>query len=126
MILTAAAIGNADYIIQTWHIYLMLLLILTVSGLVAMQPTKVIGRISLIGAWVNFLAFAIFIIWLPAGSVNKPKFQANEMVWTSQGFVNGTEWPIGFATMMGFLSVLYTMAGKSPRQTPHTPRLIHR
>lgn len=111
MILTAAAIGNPGYVIQTWHIYLTLLLILVVSGLITMQSTKTIGRINIVGTWINLIALIIFVIWLPAGSINKPKFQPNDVVWTSQGFVNGTEWPIGFATLMGFLSVIWTMSG---------------
>ncbi|KAK4546902.1 hypothetical protein LTR36_001634 [Oleoguttula mirabilis] len=111
MILTAAAIGNPDYTIQTWHIYLTLLLILFVSGLITMQSTKIIGRINIVGTWINLIALVIFVIWLPVGAINKPKFQSNETVWTSKGFVNGTDWPIGFATLMGFLSVIWTMSG---------------
>lgn len=65
----------------------------------------------LIGTWTNLIALIIFVIWLPAGSINRPKFQSNEVVWTSKGFINGTEWPIGFATLMGFLSVIWTMSG---------------
>ncbi|KAK5136538.1 hypothetical protein LTR08_002882 [Meristemomyces frigidus] len=111
MILTAAAIGNPSYVIQTWHIYLTLLLMLFVSGLITMQSTKVIGRINIVGTWINLIALVIFVIWLPVGAVNMPKFQPNDVVWTSKGFVNGTDWPIGFATLMGFLSVIWTMSG---------------
>lgn len=111
MILTAAAIDNPDYTIQTWHIYLTLLLILVVSGLITMQSTKTIGRINVVGTWINLVALVIFVIWLPAGAINNPKFQSNETVWTSKGFINGTDWPIGFATLMGFLSVIWTMSG---------------
>jgi amino acid transporter len=112
MILTAAAIGNPNYTIQTWHIYLMLLAILIVSGLITMQSTKIIGRINVVGTWINLIALIIFVIWLPAGSINRPRFNSDKVVWTSEGFVNGTEWPIGFATLMGFLSVIWTMSGK--------------
>ena len=109
MLLTAGAISNPDYVIQTWHIYLVLLGILFVSGLITMQSTKTIGRINIVGTWVNLIALVIFVIWLPVGSVNKPKTNSNKIVWTSEGIVNGTEWPTGFAFLMGFLSVIWTM-----------------
>ncbi|EMC99193.1 hypothetical protein BAUCODRAFT_31527 [Baudoinia panamericana UAMH 10762] len=111
MILTAAAIGNPDYVIQTWHIYLTLLLVLIVSGLITMQSTKIIGYINVVGVWVNLVALIIFVIWMPVGSVNTPKTNPNWRVWTAAGIENGTEWPTGFAFIMGFLSVIWTMSG---------------
>jgi amino acid transporter len=96
MILTAAAIANPDYTIETWHIYLMLLAILFISGLLTMQATKIIGWINVVGTWVNLIALVIFVIWMPVGSINKPKTNPNNIVWTSDGIVNGTEWPTGF------------------------------
>lgn len=111
MLLTAGAIANPGYVIQTWHIYLTLLLILIVSGLITMQSTKIIGRINIVGTWINLIALVIFVIWLPVGSVNRPKVNPNSIVWTSDGIVNGTEWPTGFAVIMGFLSVIWTMSG---------------
>ncbi|KAK4952720.1 hypothetical protein LTR10_009527 [Elasticomyces elasticus] len=111
MILTAAAIGNPGYVIQTWHIYLTLLLLLLVSGLITMQATKIIGWINVVGTYTNLMALIIFVIWMPVGSVNTPKVNPNNIVWTSDGIVNGTEWPTGFAFIMGFLSVIWTMSG---------------
>lgn len=54
MILTAAAIANPSYQIQTWHIYLILILILIISGLITMQSTKVIGRINVVGKPIEY------------------------------------------------------------------------
>ncbi|TKA66840.1 hypothetical protein B0A55_08816, partial [Friedmanniomyces simplex] len=96
MILTAAAIGNPGYVIQTWQIYLTLLLILFVSGLITMQATKIIGWINVVGTYTNLIALVIFVIWMPIGSVNSPKTNPNSVVWTGEGIVNGTEWPTGF------------------------------
>ncbi|KAK4896022.1 hypothetical protein LTR27_005878 [Elasticomyces elasticus] len=111
MILTAAAIGNPGYVIQTWHIYLTLLLLLFVSGLITMQATKIIGWINVVGTYTNLIALVIFVIWMPVVSVNTPKVNSNNIVWTSDGIVNGTEWPTGFSFIMGFLSVIWTMSG---------------
>ncbi|KAB8290052.1 hypothetical protein EYC80_010378 [Monilinia laxa] len=111
MILTAAQIFHPEYVIQTYHVYLLLLALLFLQGLFAMNSTKFIGRLNTLGTIANVVVFLIFIVWFPAGSINEPKINSNRVVWTSEGIVNGTEWPTGFAFLMGFLSVIWTMAG---------------
>ena len=106
MTLTAVEIGNPDYVIQTYHIYLLLLALLILEGLLTMNSTKFIGQLNKFGTIANFVVLFIFIVWMPAGSINRPKANSNDIVWTSKGIVNGTEWPTGFAFMMGFLSVI--------------------
>ncbi|KAF4622763.1 hypothetical protein G7Y89_g14262 [Cudoniella acicularis] len=111
MILTAAEIANPDYVAQTYQIYLLLLALLIIDGLLTMNSTKLIGRLNLFGAIFNLIVVFIFIIWMPAGSISTPKGNPNSEVWTSEGIINGTEWPTGFAFLMGFLSVIWTIAG---------------
>lgn len=74
-----------------------------------MQSTKIIGYVNVCGTAVNMLVILIFVIWFPVGSINQPKTNSSHEVWTS--FENGTEWPIGWATIMGFLTTIYTMSG---------------
>ena len=76
-----------------------------------MNATKFIGNLSMVGTIVNVVLILVFVIWMPVGSINTPKTNPNSEVWTSEGIVNGTEWPTGFAFMMGFLSVIWTMSG---------------
>ena len=64
-----------------------------------MQSTKFIGRVNLVGTVLNIVVVIIFVIWFPVGSINSPKTNDSHEVWTS--FENGTEWPIGWATIMG-------------------------
>jgi len=109
MILTGVEITHPDYIIQTFHIYLLLLLLLLIEGVLTMNSTKFIGRLNEFGTIVNIAVIFIFIIWMPAGSINEPKSNPNREVWTNEGIVNGTEWPTGFAFMMGFLSVIVSV-----------------
>ena len=111
MILTAAEIAYPDYVLQTYHTYLVLLALLIIEGLLTMNSTKFIGQLNKFGTVANFIVIFIFVIWMPVGSINKPKTNPNSEVWSSAGFVNGTEWPTGFAVMMGFLSVIWTMSG---------------
>ncbi|KAM3077222.1 hypothetical protein ACMFMF_005131 [Clarireedia jacksonii] len=111
MILTAAQIAHPSYVPQTFHVYLLLLALLIIQGLLTMNATRWIGRLNVFGTIVNLVVLFIFIIWLPAGSINEPKANPNSVVWTSEGIVNGTEWPTGFAFIMGFLSVIWTLAG---------------
>ena len=51
----------------------------------------------------------MFVIWMPVGSVGSPKTNGTHETWTT--FTNGTEWPIGWATIMGFLTTIWTMSG---------------
>ncbi|THV50991.1 hypothetical protein BGAL_0128g00210 [Botrytis galanthina] len=111
MILTAAQIVHPDYFVQTWHVYLLLLALLVLQGLLAMNSTKFIGVLNTVGTITNVIVLLIFVIWFPAGSINEPKTNPSSMVWTSEGIVNGTEWPSGFAFLMGFLSVIWTLSG---------------
>ncbi|MCJ1403830.1 hypothetical protein MMC11_007053 [Xylographa trunciseda] len=101
--------GWSNFLAQTFHVYLVLVALLIFEGLLTMNSTKFIGRLNVIGTVANLIALIIFIIWMPVGSINTPKTNSNEFVWTE--IINGTEWPSGFAFMMGFLSVIWTMSG---------------
>ena len=109
MLVTCGEISNPNYVAQTWHIYLTLLLLLVIQGVVTMQSTWFIGWVNKIGTIFNIIVVIIFVIWFPAGSINHPKTNHSHQVWTS--FENGTEWPIGWATIMGFLTTIWTMSG---------------
>ena len=107
MLVTAGEIAYPDYTAKTYHVYLTLLGLLVLEGLLTMNSTKFLGRMNGVGSIANFIVVFIFIIWMPVGSINTPKTNSNDYVWT--GIINGTEWPSGFAFMMGFLSVIWTM-----------------
>lgn len=113
MIVTAGEIAYPAYTAQTFHIYLVLLTLLIVEGCMTMNSTKFIGQLNKVGTVANLVVIIIFVIWFPVGSINHPKTNPNSVVWT--GIVNGTEWPSGFAFMMGFLSVIWTMSGEHSR-----------
>ena len=106
MLVTCGSIANPDYVPETWHIYLTLLLLLILDGLVTMQSTWFIGWVNKIGTIINLIVVFIFLIWFPVGSINHPKTNDSHAVWTE--FDNGTEWPIGWATIMGFLTTIWT------------------
>lgn len=74
-----------------------------------MQSTKFIGHVNVVETVFNVLIVLMFIIWFPVGSINTPKTNDSHAVWTT--FENGTQWPIGWATIMGFLTTIYTMSG---------------
>ncbi|KAK9318944.1 amino acid transporter [Lipomyces orientalis] len=109
MILTAAEIANPEFSMQTYQVYLLVLGLLIFEGLLTMNATKFIGHLNLLGTAANIIVLVIFVIWLPVGSINTPKTNDSHYVWTQ--LVNGTEWPTGFAFLMGFLSVIWTMSG---------------
>lgn len=109
MLVTAGSIANPDYTPETWHIYLTLLALLFLNGLVTMQSTWFIGWVNKIGTIFNITVIFIFLIWFPVGSINRPKTNNSHDVWTT--FDNGTEWPIGYAVIIGFLTTIWTMSG---------------
>jgi len=109
MLVTCGEIASPDYTAKTWHIYLILLLLLFLNGVITMQSTWFIGWVNKVGTVWNLLVVLIFVIWFPVGSINKPKTNPSHAVWTE--FENGTEWPIGWATIMGFLTTIWTMSG---------------
>jgi amino acid transporter len=109
MIVTAGSIAHPTYIPTEWHIYLIFLLLLTLEALLAMQSTKFIGRLNLFGTAFNLLIIFIFVLWFPLGSVHSPRTNPSHAVWTT--FSNTTSWPTPWATIMGFLTPLYTLSG---------------
>jgi amino acid transporter len=109
IMVTAAEIANAKYTAKTWHVYVVLLGLLVLEGTLTMNSTKQIARLNKVGTIINLIVVLIFVIWFPAGSINHPKTNDSHYVWTE--ITNGTEWPTGFAFLMGFLSVIWTMSG---------------
>lgn len=109
MLIDAGVMAYPSYSPQTWHIYLTLLALLVVEGVITMQSTKFIGHVNKVGTYANVIIIFIFVIWFPVGSINTPKTNNSHQVWTT--FENGTEWPIGWATIMGFLTTIWTMSG---------------
>ena len=109
MLITCGEISFPDYTPETWHTYLTLLALLIMQGFITMQSTWFIGWVNKVGTILNVLVILIFVIWFPVGSINKPKTNPSHAVWTE--FANGTEWPIGWATIMGFLTTIWTLSG---------------
>ena len=74
MILAAAEISNQDYVPETWHLYLTFLFLLIIQGVLAMNSTKILGYINIVGTIANVVVLVIFIVWLPAASINRPRY----------------------------------------------------
>ncbi|KAH8881921.1 amino acid transporter [Thozetella sp. PMI_491] len=109
MLVTCGEITNPGYVAEVWHVYLTFLALLIIQGLVAMQSTRIVGRVNFVGSIINLVVVFIFLVWFPTGAINLPKFNDSHNVWTK--FQNGTEWPIAWATIMGFLTPIWTLAG---------------
>ena len=109
MILAAASISNPSYVPQDWHIFLLTCLLLVFNAIIGSLHTIVLARINQIGTVVNLVTLLIFLVTIPAASINTPKFNGPSSVWGT--LTNGTDWPIGFAVIMSFLGVIWTMSG---------------
>jgi hypothetical protein len=73
MILAAGSIANPDYEQKTWHLYLVFLLLLIIEGLLTMNATKFLGHMNVVGTIANIFVLVLFVIWLPAASINTPR-----------------------------------------------------
>src|SRR6266487_4027130 len=58
---------------STYQAYLLLLALLIFEGLLTMNATKFLGQLNIVGTVANIIVLLIFIIWMPAGSINHPK-----------------------------------------------------
>lgn len=109
MILTAGVIANPNYEVKTWQVYLVTLALFILEGSLAMNATKFLGRLNTVSMIVNIVVVIIFLIWFPVGSINRPKMNTDDFVWTQ--VINGTDWPTGISFLCGFLSVIWTISG---------------
>jgi amino acid transporter len=80
MLISAAEIAHPDYVPETWHLYLTFLLLLIIQGCLAMNSTKILGYINIVGTIANLVVLVIFIIWLPVGAINRPKYATHASI----------------------------------------------
>lgn len=123
MIFTAVEIAYPTFSPKTYQVYLLLIALMVLEGLVTMNSTKILARVNAVGTVVNTIVVFVFVIWMPLGSIDEPKTNPNNIVWTSDGIVNGTEWPVGFGFMMSLLSAIVTIAGFELVLLPRIPFL---
>jgi amino acid transporter len=109
MMLAAGAISNPDYIPQQWHTYLLTVALLVIHAIIASFHTRFLARFNQTGTVINLTALLVFFVVAPAASINDPKTNKTSDVWGT--LTNGTVWPDGFAVLMSFLGVIWTMSG---------------
>lgn len=109
MILAAVGIRNPAYLPQRWHTFLLTSLLLVANSVLASLPTRFLGKLNKISASINFISLIVFCVTVPIADINTPKFNTESHVWRE--FRNGTEWPDGFAVLMSFLAVIFTISG---------------
>lgn len=109
MILAASAIAHPNYTPRDWHIFLLTCFLLLLNATVASLHTVVLARINQVGTVINLIALFIFFVTVLSADINTPKFNSPSVVWGT--LTNGTDWPIGFAVLMSFLGVIWTMSG---------------
>jgi amino acid transporter len=109
MILAAAAIGNPNYAPQQWHTFLLTTLLLVVQAAIASLHTRFLARFNQVGTVINTISLVVFLVVVPAASINNPKTNSTSQVWGT--LTNGTDWPDGVAVLMSFLGVIWTLGG---------------
>jgi len=104
MMLAAGAIGNPNYVPKTWHTFLLTTCLLMIHATIASFHTRFLARFNQAGTIINLTSLLIFLIVVPAASINTPKTNPSSVVWGT--LTNGTVWPDGMAVLMSFLGVI--------------------
>lgn len=95
------------YTPKYWHTFILTCLLLIINAVVASSHTLVVAKINQIGMIVNIVALIFFYVFVPAETISN--YNTGDEVWET--LTNGTEWPNGFAVIMSFLGVVWTMSG---------------
>ncbi|EEB08963.1 amino acid permease [Schizosaccharomyces japonicus yFS275] len=109
MILNAVAIQRPSYTVENYQIFLLSLGFVVIFCIMASLPTKIVGRINSVGTFLNTLFLFISMIVILASGGHRNGFNKSSDVWGK--FNNTTSWPNGFAVLMSFCGVIWTMMG---------------
>ena len=109
LMLSTISIVHPNYHTAQWQVFAVTCLLLIANGIVASLPTIFLTRVTRTGAVINTLSLLAFLVVIPVASLNTPKFASAPEVWGT--FRNGTDWPLGFAVLMSFLAVIWTLSG---------------
>jgi len=108
MLLAAVSIAHPDYTPQNYQVFLLACLLMIIHAFISSMPTLWIARFNSYGSMFNMMGLFIVIVLIPCSVLGGPKFNPSNVVWTIQ---NSTEWPDGIAVLMGFVALIWTMAG---------------
>lgn len=113
MVLAAASITNPDYTPKKYEVWLLTTFIMILHGFISSMPTKWIAQFNSAGSTFNIIALFIVIIIIPAATNREDqhlsRFNSSSDVWGH--FYKGTDWPNGFALILSFVAVIWTMSG---------------
>lgn len=112
MILALASISYPSYVQETWHCFLLTVLLTFLSAVVASAPTKWLACIDALSTALNLIfLFISFVVILGGNNRTEQdlsKFNSNGVAWAID---NQTDWPDGICIIMTFLAAVWTMSG---------------
>ncbi|EEB05029.1 amino acid permease [Schizosaccharomyces japonicus yFS275] len=109
LIHAADEFDGKDVVIHNYHIFFLCLSFIVVLAIMASLPTKIIGRINSVCTFLNLLSLLAVIIIILVSASMRQGFNKSDQVW--HHFQNKTEWPQGFAMLMSFCGVIWSMVG---------------
>ncbi|EEB07053.1 amino acid permease [Schizosaccharomyces japonicus yFS275] len=109
LIYAADEFDGKDFVIKHYHIYFLCLSFIVVLSIMASLPTWIMGKINSVFTFLNILSLLAAIIIILVSVSMRDGFNTNMGVWSH--FQNQTDWPIGFAMLMSFCGVLWSMVG---------------
>lgn len=115
MMFALGTYNNPNFTPTTGQIYGLTTGIMLVHSVISSLPTKYLAHFNSMGTAINMIFLAIvFVIIFGANdrmSLNDSvttKFNSNSKAW---GFDNQTDFPLGVATLVSFLGVIWAMSG---------------
>ncbi|EEB07825.1 amino acid permease [Schizosaccharomyces japonicus yFS275] len=108
-IYAASEYDGTDYQIKQHHIFFLSFFFIIVLAILASLPTRIIGRLHSVFTCVNALCIIASIVIVLVSASLRHGFNKSSTVWSH--FENGTQWPQGFAMLLSFCGVIWSMTG---------------
>lgn len=112
MILALKSMSDENYVLQTWHCYLLTSGLTFACAIIASAPTRWLAWINSVSTSFNliflFITFIVFMAGNTRSEQGLPRFNDNSDAWA---ITNYTDWNDGIAIIMSFMAVIWTMSG---------------
>lgn len=110
MIEALVVMFNPDFDPTVWQTYLIYLACIIVCAIVMVLPSKILGRISTVFAWLSTTIFFIMIIALPIFAKTSGNYNSAKDMFTSK--INQTGWSnTGLVFLLTFLTPCWCISG---------------
>lgn len=110
MIEALVVMFHPDFSPSVWQTYLIYLSCIVVCAIIMVLPSKILGRISTVFAWLSTAVFFVMIIALPIFAKSSGNYNSAKDMFTSK--INQTGWSnVGLVFLLTFLTPCWCISG---------------